>query len=148
MNLADFKRHLERNKAISFRTSDGTPVPEHFHLTEIGRVTKSFIDCGGTRRDETKVNFQFWEAGDYDHRLTAEKWRKLIALAQEQLDIEDDPSIEVEYQGTGETIGRYSLEEAGETLVLQPVPTACLALKKEPATGKEGCRSGKKSSCC
>jgi len=31
---------------------NGTMVPEHFHVTEVGVVTKHFIDCGGTVRNE------------------------------------------------------------------------------------------------
>jgi hypothetical protein len=39
-------------------------VPEHFHVTEVGVVTKDFIDCGGTVRHEKVANFQLWDAND------------------------------------------------------------------------------------
>ncbi len=29
----------------------GGLVPSHFHITEVGRVQKTFVDCGGTRRE-------------------------------------------------------------------------------------------------
>ena len=48
-------------------------VPSHFHVTEVGKITKHFIDCGGTVRNEEVVNFQLWQADDYDHRLHPEK---------------------------------------------------------------------------
>ncbi|MEI7863404.1 MAG: DUF6428 family protein, partial [Planctomycetota bacterium] len=32
---------------------DKSFVPAHFHITEVGRVQKDFIDCGGTVRSAT-----------------------------------------------------------------------------------------------
>lgn len=31
-----------------FKLENGNSVPEHFHVTEVGIITKDFIDCGGT----------------------------------------------------------------------------------------------------
>jgi hypothetical protein len=28
-------------------------VPTHYHITEVGKVQKDFIDCGGTVRSST-----------------------------------------------------------------------------------------------
>ena len=44
---------------------------------------KKFIDCGGVIRDEKVINFQLWYSVDEDHRLEAEKLRKIIALSEE-----------------------------------------------------------------
>ena len=36
---------------LQFILPSGEAIPSHFHLTEVGRVEKSFIDCGGTKRE-------------------------------------------------------------------------------------------------
>jgi hypothetical protein len=103
---------------------DGTLVPDHFHVTEVGSVTKHFIDCGGTERKENVVNFQLWTADDYDHRLSAQKLGDIIRLSEKVLNLEDSP-IEVEYQS--QTIGKYGLEFNGSRFLLTSKQTDCLA---------------------
>lgn len=73
MKLSEIKSQLPQLSQLTFFLPDGTSVPAHFHITEVGQVTKRFIDCGGTLRDEKSINFQLWEDGDYDHRLGAKK---------------------------------------------------------------------------
>lgn len=46
-------------------------APAHFHITEMGLVTKNFIDCGNTIREEKLITFQVWYAGDLEHRLAS-----------------------------------------------------------------------------
>jgi heme/copper-type cytochrome/quinol oxidase subunit 1 len=65
MKLSEIKTILASAEAVNFQLENGTYVPEHFHVTEVGMVTKNFIDCGGTTRTEKKVNFQLWDANDY-----------------------------------------------------------------------------------
>ncbi len=112
--------------ALTFQLENGASVPAHFHVTEVGLVTKHFIDCGGTVRHEQVVNFQLWNANDYDHRLEPSKLLKIIELSEQQLGISDALDIEVEYQTT--TIGKYSLEAQGDVFVLTNKQTACLAM--------------------
>ena len=64
-------------------------MPLHFHVTEIGQINKKFIDCGGTIREEKNINFQLWYSTDNDHRLEAEKLRKIINLSERKLDLGD-----------------------------------------------------------
>ena len=125
MKLEQIKNILKTSETISFQLPDGNMVPAHFHVTEVGKITKDFIDCGGTLRHEEVVNFQLWEEQDYDHRLHPEKLLKIIELSQNKLGI-GDLDIEVEYQGS--TIGKYGLEHDGETFTLTSKVTACLAL--------------------
>ena len=82
MKLSEIKNILNNLKTISFQLPDGELVPNHFHVTEVGKVTKHFIDCGGTVRNEEVVNFQLWEADDYDHRLHPEKLVHIIELSE------------------------------------------------------------------
>ena len=124
MKLSDIKRLLNTADALNFELQNGTAVPEHFHVTEIGVVTKHFIDCGGSIRDEKVANFQLWDANDFDHRLKPQKLLNIIKLSEEKLGMED-LEIEVEYQS--ETIGKYDLDFNGKTFVLVSKQTACLA---------------------
>jgi hypothetical protein len=73
MKLSQIKTILNSVEAVSFILEDGTVIPEHFHVTEVGLVTKNFIDCGGTIRKETVINFQLWNANDFDHRLKPQR---------------------------------------------------------------------------
>lgn len=124
MNLSEIKNILPTLNYVSFQLENGTSVPEHFHITEVGIVTKHFIDCGGKIRNEKVVNFQLWNANDLDHRLQPAKLLNIIKLSEEKLAIEDLP-IEVEYQTS--TIGKYDLTFNGASFVLVSKQTACLA---------------------
>ena len=62
MKLSEIKKHLSTATAVNFLLENGTAVPEHFHVTEVGVITKNFIDCGGTVRNEKVANFQLWNA--------------------------------------------------------------------------------------
>ena len=64
MKLSEFKRILSQLEQIQFQLPNGELVPAHFHVTEVGSISKHFIDCGGTIRQERVVNFQLWEAND------------------------------------------------------------------------------------
>lgn len=124
MKLSAIKEILPTLNNVEFQLANGTFVPEHFHVTEVGVVTKHFIDCGGTIRNEKVVNFQLWNANDFEHRLKPTKLLNIIELSEEKLGMED-AEIEVEYQA--ETIGKYDLDFNGQHFVLKNKQTACLA---------------------
>ena len=124
MKLSQIKSILPSLENVTFQLEDGTFVPEHFHVTEVGQVVKNFIDCGGVIRQEKVVNFQLWNANDYEHRLKPGKLLSIIELSENKLGIED-AEIEVEYQST--TIGKYDLDFNGQHFVLKNKQTACLA---------------------
>jgi hypothetical protein len=124
MKLSDVKKLIAEATEVNFQLENGTPVPGHFHVTEVGVITKHFIDCGGVIRNEKVANFQLWDANDFDHRLKPAKLLNIIKLSEEKLGIED-LEIEVEYQA--ETIGKYDLEFNGNNFVLMNKQTACLA---------------------
>ena len=127
MKLSAFKEVLKTKEKIAFELPNGDLVPSHFHVTEVGEITKKFIDCGGTVREERVVNFQLWEENDYDHRLHPEKLVSIIELSEKVLDLPDS-EIEVEYQG--ETIGKFGLEVKGGNFLLTSKLTDCLAKDK------------------
>ncbi|WP_299668699.1 DUF6428 family protein [uncultured Polaribacter sp.] len=126
MKLSEIKNHLNKLETISFQLPNGELVSSHFHVTEVGKVTKNFIDCGGKVRNEEVINFQLWEENDYDHRLHPEKLLNIIKLSEKMFNF-SDLEIEVEYQGK-ETIGKYGLDFDGKNFLLTSKITACLAL--------------------
>ena len=137
MNLSTFKQHLSTVDHPIFQLASGELVPEHYHVTEIGLVTKQFIDCGGEMRNESVVSFQLWYADDLDHRLTAEKLLEIIDLYEKKIS-KDDLPIEIEYQA--DTVGKYWLALVENVFILVSKQTDCLA--------KDACGIPEKSSCC
>ena len=128
MKLSEIKEKLTQLEQIAFVLPNGELVPSHFHVTEVGKISKHFIDCGGTVRKEEVANFQLWNANDYNHRLHPEKLLHIIQLSEKVLELED-LEIEVEYQG--ETIGKFGLDFGGTNFLLTAKQTDCLA--------KDGC---------
>lgn len=124
MKLSEIKEILSTLDNVEFKLENGTTVPEHFHVTEIGQINKKFIDCGGVIREEKIINFQLWNANDFDHRLKPSKLLNIIKLSEDKLGIEEG-EVEVEYQEG--TIGKYDLDFDGSQFILKNKFTACLA---------------------
>jgi hypothetical protein len=124
MKLSEVKGLLSTVEAVDFKIQNGGLVPEHFHVTEVGLITKHFIDCGGTERIEKVANFQLRNANDFEHRLKPQKLLNIIELSERKLGM-GDLEVEVEYQS--DTIGKYGLDFNGKEFVLTTKQTACLA---------------------
>jgi hypothetical protein len=157
MKLHAFKDYLLRHsdQPVGFVFDDGESIPSHFHVTEVGHVTKAFIDCGGTVRHASTVQLQVWLGHDAHHRLTAGKLAKIIDLAKPLLP-SDDLEVEIEYEGC--VISQYTVEGAALAdgqlaFQLADKHTDCLAKEAcglEPAgtaAGSSGCCGGK-TGCC
>ena len=127
MKLSEVKKSLENVQEVRFVLPNGTFVPVHFHVTEVGVITKNFIDCGGTVREEKVVNFQLWEANDFDHRLAPQKLKDIIELSEKVLNLQDG-EVEVEYQQA--TIGKFHISFDGVNFLLESTQTNCLAQDK------------------
>jgi hypothetical protein len=149
MKLSDFKKYLGNIQSLRFLQQNGELVPLHFHITEVGLITKHFLDCGGDVHTEKLANVQIWVADDLDHRLEPKGLLKIIDLSNKVLGNED-LEVEVEYQT--QTIGKYSIEMQGNNFVLIAKQTDCLAKIKcnipqakqklqlgELVTANEGC---------
>ena len=151
MKLSQFKTAIDSVKEVTIQLPNGTFVPPHFHITEMGLITKNFIDCGNVIREEKLISFQVWFAGDVDHRLTSEKVHKIIN-ASEKLFQSADLELEVEYQDA-QTIGKFGIEFANGGFQLPAKQTTCLAQdhcgipadKMEPVVGEW---KAKETSCC
>ena len=98
MNLKELTSLLESNKdaALYIMLPTGDFVPEHFHITEVGKVQKDFIDCGGTVRQNIFCSLQTWYASDVEHRLLAGKLADILKLGNKVL-VMDDLPVEFEY---------------------------------------------------
>ena len=142
------------NKQVVFEKPGGQTVPQHFHLTEIGRSTKDFIDCGGTRRLVETCVLQTLVANDTDHRLSTSKFAA-IAEKADALKIDRNAKVEVEVQL--ETVSIFEIANVTALddelrFSLAAKSTACLAPDRcgidslpvlggddESCCGSEGC---------
>jgi len=107
MKLSEVKSKLNGIDELRFKLPDGEYVASHFHVTEVGQINKSFIDCGGVIRNEKSVSF--------------------IDLSINKLGIEDS-EVEVEYQGL--TIQKFGLDFENGEFLLTSKQTDCLARDK------------------
>lgn len=149
MKLSELKSNLDQVTSLSFHKSTGEKLPAHFHITEVGLINRHFIDCGGTERVDTKVNFQIWVAEDVDHRLSPTKLKGIIGKSAKILG-DLNPEVEVEYQG--ETIGRYDLAFDKGEFILNMKHTDCLAKELCGVADKDEKQmlemAGTAASCC
>jgi len=99
MKLSDFKTHLETHatKELTFILPDGGLIPAHAHVTEVGRVDKEFIDCGGAIRRVSSANLQAWVAADVEHRFSPGKLAKVLDRSM-ALFRGEDLEVEIEYE--------------------------------------------------
>lgn len=153
MKLSAFQSALEQNLdlPLAILLPSGNNVPAHFHITEVGRTEKNFVDCGGKTRHLAFASLQVWVADDVDHRLPAGKLVAVIEKASSLLG-DDDPEMQIECQEG--TIGLFSIEgsevqDGSLVFRLGNKQTACLAMEAclPDATEEEGC-CGSGSSCC
>ena len=117
------------NTALQLMLPDRSSVPVHFHVTEVGRVQKDFIDCGGAIRSSVSCVLQVWVANDLSHRLDTSKLAKIIGMGAELFGSTDIP-LEVEYDNG--VISQYpvlqsEISPTGVILYLGTKHTECLA---------------------
>ena len=114
-------------------------MPAHPHVTEVARIDKRFIDCGGTLRNDSLCRLQTWFSDDIDHRLTAGKLAKILDIAGSVL-MSDDLEVDVEHEvGIITQFPRASVEALTDEIILHLSErhTACLALDKcKPSPAK------------
>ena len=119
---------------------DGEFVPAHYHVTEVGRIDKRFIDCGGVGRSESVCQLQIWVAGDLDHRIAASRFASILRLGTPLFDGEALP-VRLEYESG--VVSQYPLADIevtprGLLLVMGERHTACLAPDR-CGIGEAGC---------
>lgn len=117
------------SKNIRFVLPTGSKIPPHAHVTEVARIDKKFIDCGGTQRTETLCRLQAWFKDDTDHRLTAEK---LLAILEKSAPFLETDKLEVDVECEAPFISCFPIEKVEKedealNLHLGIKHTACLA---------------------
>jgi hypothetical protein len=135
MKLSEFRTHLfdHPNHLLTFSLPDGGLIPAHFHITEAGRVDKSFIDCGSTIRTTATCSLQAWVADDLDHRFSPRKLAGVLNVAA-PLFRGDDLDVEIEYED--DFISQFPVLAAtteGQSLVFH------LGTKHTDCLAKESC---------
>lgn len=162
MTFAEFQNGLtsaDPEQALRLRLPGGDAVPVSFHITEIARVTKDFIDCGGTRRTVATCQLQAWVGPDEEHRIHA---GKLLGILRKGAGLmtSDDLPVEIEYEHglisqypvTGMTVENGSLvislgtkhtdclaREQCTPRHLVPAMFASAFAKPAPCCGPDGC---------
>ena len=134
MKLHELKIVLAQNPAarVRFQLPDGDFVPAHSHVTEVARIDKRFIDCGGTLRTESLCRLQTWFSNDVEHRLTAEKLAKILTKAESVL-LTDELEVDVEHEAGHITqFPLVAVEVANDEVIFRLTErhTACLAMDK------------------
>lgn len=131
MKLSEFKKLLSKNlsRNIRFTLPTGRKIPPHAHVTEVARIDKKYIDCGGKRRTDTVCRLQTWFQDHTDHRLTAEKLSAILEKSAPFFDGED-PEVDIEHEAP--FISHFPVEKIetdGDALMvhLGVKHTACLA---------------------
>jgi hypothetical protein len=101
MNINAFLDALEKHPTapLGLKLPNGDSVPAHFHITEVGHVTKRFIDCGGTRRVQETCLLQTWVHDDTEHRLLAGKLAEIFKKAGDIIPTLNLP-VEIEHEET------------------------------------------------
>jgi hypothetical protein len=152
MKSSVFVASLKQNPTLNLRfvLPDGGLVPAHAHITEVGRVDKTFFDCGATFRKTSFLCLQAWVADDIDHRLPAIKLADIIDRAA-PLFQGDDLDVELEYEDgliSQFPVHEVSSDEEWLVITLGRKHTDCLAkdiclpLEKD----SDSCCAG--SGCC
>jgi hypothetical protein len=134
MKLNELKTALAQHPeaTIRFLLPHGESVPAHAHVTEVARIEKRFIDCGGTMRSDLHCRLQTWVAQDYEHRLTAGKLHGILNKAAAFLSTDDmEVDVEHEVQFISQfPLASVELDGAQLLLKLSERHTACLAVDK------------------
>jgi hypothetical protein len=135
MTLAELKPQLSLNPdlPVRFHFANGQAVAAHAHVTEVARIDKKFVDCGGTLRNQSLCRLQTWVADDYDHRLKAGVLLKILDKGASFLQTDN---IEVDVEHELEYITQFPIASAGPSdgeMVIE------LALRHTDCLAKEKC---------
>lgn len=151
MTLVDLRNALETNskRFLRFVLPDGDYIPAHAHVTEVGHVVRTFIDCGGLTGKEDKLVLQTHVGSDTDHRLRSDRLAKILDLGNRVIP-SAERDVDVEYDCC--VVAQYLIAEArpeGDhlNLILQRGRTQCRAReRRERGTTADCCATS--AGCC
>lgn len=153
MHLQELKSLLSdySDRHFRIRLPDGDAIPLSFHVTEIGHVHKTFLDCGGTRRELQTCQLQIWVGEDYDHRIETGKMAAILGRGKDVLPNDSLP-VEIEYEDhviSQYTISGHEVTDEDVILILAHKHTECLAPELCGLPSVERLPGlGEKASCC
>src|SRR3954454_8354966 len=121
MKLSEFKQILAQraDRNIRFVLPTGTKIPAQAHVTEVARIDKRFIDCGGTFRTEFICRLQTWFSDDTDHRLIS---AKLLGILQKSAAFLETENLEMDVEHEAPFISQFpisAVEVEGEALTVR-----------------------------
>ena len=154
MKLSDLRSALELYPGTfpRFVLPNGDLIPPHAHVTEVGHVTKNFIDCGGVTGTNESVLLQTHVGQDTDHRLKTDRLAKILELGQRVLP-HDQLEVEVEYDCC--VVAQYPVQEAKPAgnhldIVLGKRRTQCLARERRAGAAEpvNECCGTTAAACC
>lgn len=106
MKVKFFKNILRNGGKVSFLLPEKKYFPGHFHVTEVAKVTKNCVDCGGESRQFNFVTLQLWLGDDFDHRINSQTMKNIMENIESCCD-EWDIKVELD----SGTIGLYDIGE-------------------------------------
>jgi hypothetical protein len=135
--------------SLRFVLPNGDSIPPHAHLTEVGHVVKTFIDCGGVTGREEKIVLQTHVGDDTDHQLQADRFAKILELGARVI---PDSQLEVDVEYDCCVVSQYpiaSVNAQGDALevTLRPGRTQCRARERREAESTSSC-CNPSSACC
>ena len=151
MTLQDLQTALEANpgRFPRFVLPNGDYIPAHAHVTEVGHVARSFVDCGGLIGKEERILLQTHVGDDTDHRLRADRFAKILRLGNRVFP-SADLDVAVEYDCC--VVAQYPIAEArpdGEhlNLILRRTRTQCRARERRRLETAANC-CATSAACC
>jgi hypothetical protein len=132
-----------------FVLPDGSYIPAHAHITEVGHVIKDFVDCGGLTGKNESVVLQTHVGWDTHHRLKSDRFAKILQLGNRVLPNEE-LKVEVEYDCC--VVSQYPIariKPAGKHLdiFLGKRRTQCLARERAKQKTTQACCAAA-ANCC
>lgn len=152
MKLSEFTTLLrDHSDAGLLFLVNGGHFAAHAHVTEVGRVEKLFLDCGGKPRRHAVCQLQLWEYTDTDHRLSPSK---LLGILDKAAPLFGGEDLAVEVELEDGLLSQFPVTEGGLSdgrlvFQLEQKHVACLAMDicVPQEAGKESCCGGS-TGCC
>jgi Family of unknown function (DUF6428) len=152
MKLSDLQTVLRQNptKVSRFVLPGRGYIPEHAHVTEVGHVVRTFVDCGGLSGREEKVLLQTHVGEDREHRLRSDRLDQILELSHRVLP-HADLEVDVEYDCC--VLAQYPIARAmshGDyvDLILERGRTQCRARERRHKATGDSCCAAKATGCC
>lgn len=90
---------------------NGELIPEHFHISEIGKVDKTFVDVSNTQREVHICVLKVWVGHDVEYRLIKSKLNALLSRARSIYADNSPMAIEYGNETAREPIIQYSVRD-------------------------------------